>query len=133
MINFRTITALPSVAFGRRRLRLNQVYYRQEIGRPLRSRLSLPTLQNQTKRRRAGDSAMKKLLPGAVGLVALGLPPLAFAADLSVPAYSKAPGMIPAYYDWSGFYLGLNGGGGSSRKCWGLGNSPASGGCRPPS
>ena len=26
--------------------------------------------------------------------------------------------MIAAIYDWSGFYIGANGGGGSSRKCW---------------
>ena len=26
--------------------------------------------------------------------------------------------MIAAYYDWSGFYVGVNGGWGSSRKCW---------------
>ena len=26
--------------------------------------------------------------------------------------------MIAAVYDWSGFYIGLNGGGASSRKCW---------------
>ena len=26
--------------------------------------------------------------------------------------------MVAAIYDWSGFYIGLNGGGGTSRKCW---------------
>ena len=26
--------------------------------------------------------------------------------------------MIAAIYDWSGFYIGLNGGGGSSHNCW---------------
>ena len=26
--------------------------------------------------------------------------------------------MMPAIYDWSGFYIGVNGGWGSSRKCW---------------
>ena len=26
--------------------------------------------------------------------------------------------MIAAIYDWSGFYIGANGGWGSSRKCW---------------
>ena len=26
--------------------------------------------------------------------------------------------MVQALYDWSGFYIGLNGGGGSSHKCW---------------
>ncbi len=49
--------------------------------------------------------------------VELGSP--AFAADLAPAPYSKAPPpMIAAIYDWSGFYLGLNGGGGWSHNCW---------------
>ena len=28
--------------------------------------------------------------------------------------------MVAAVYDWSGFYIGLNGGGGSSHNCWDL-------------
>ena len=28
--------------------------------------------------------------------------------------------MVAAIYDWSGFYIGLNGGGGSSHNCWDL-------------
>jgi outer membrane immunogenic protein len=59
---------------------------------------------------------LKKLLVAALGLAALGIAP-ARAADLPVQAY-KTPVMIPAYYDWSGFYLGLNGGGATSRECW---------------
>lgn len=61
---------------------------------------------------------MKKFLLGAVGLVALGIVP-ASAADLAARPYTKAPPpMMAAIYDWSGFYIGLNGGGGSARKCW---------------
>jgi outer membrane immunogenic protein len=60
---------------------------------------------------------MKKFLLGAVGLIALGMAP-AMAADLPMQSYTKAPVMIPAAYDWSGFYLGLNGGWGSTHKCW---------------
>jgi outer membrane immunogenic protein len=54
---------------------------------------------------------MKKFLLGTVGLVALGLAAgPASAADLAArPVYTKAPMMAPAY-DWSGFYLGINGG-----------------------
>jgi outer membrane immunogenic protein len=70
---------------------------------------------------------MKRFLLGAVGLVALGLASPALAADLPMRTYSKAPGMVAALYDWSGFYLGLNGGGGSSHKCWELANSAALG------
>jgi len=61
---------------------------------------------------------MKKILLATVALIALGAIAPASAADLGRP-YSKAPTpMIAAIYDWTGFYLGLNGGGGSSRECW---------------
>jgi outer membrane immunogenic protein len=60
---------------------------------------------------------MKKFLLGTVALVALAAP--ASAADLAARPYTKAPPpMIAAIYDWSGFYIGLNGGGGWSHKCW---------------
>src|SRR4051812_33393311 len=43
----------------------------------------------------------------------------ASAADLAARPYTKAPPpMVAAIYDWSGFYIGINGGGGSSHKCW---------------
>src|SRR5690349_16591221 len=59
---------------------------------------------------------MKKLLLGIAGVIALAAP--ASAADLAARPYAKAPAMIAAVYDWSGFYIGANGGWGSSRKCW---------------
>jgi outer membrane immunogenic protein len=61
---------------------------------------------------------MKKILLGVVGLVALGVAAPASAADLGARPYSKAQPMMAAMYDWSGFYIGINGGGGSSHKCW---------------
>ena len=61
---------------------------------------------------------MNKLYSAAIGLVALGLAAPASAADLVARPYTKAPPMVAAAYDWSGFYIGLNGGGASSRKCW---------------
>jgi outer membrane immunogenic protein len=61
---------------------------------------------------------MKKFLLGAVGLVAMGIAAPASAADLAARPYTKAPAMIAAVYDWSGFYIGANGGWGSSHKCW---------------
>jgi outer membrane immunogenic protein len=64
---------------------------------------------------------MKKFLLGTVGLVALGMAAPASAADLAARPYTKAPPMV-AMYDWSGFYLGANGGWGSSRNCWDLTN-----------
>ncbi|MCP4620543.1 MAG: porin family protein [Bradyrhizobium sp.] len=59
---------------------------------------------------------MKKLLLGIVGAIALAAP--ASAADLAARPYTKAPAMIAAVYDWSGFYIGANGGWGTSHKCW---------------
>jgi outer membrane immunogenic protein len=62
---------------------------------------------------------MKKILVGAVGAVALSLSAPASAADLAAHPYVKAPPVpIAAIYDWSGFYIGINGGGGSTHKCW---------------
>jgi outer membrane immunogenic protein len=62
---------------------------------------------------------MKKMLLGVVGLIALCAAGPAVAADLAPRPYVKAPPpMVAAIYDWSGFYLGINGGGGSSRDCW---------------
>ena len=61
---------------------------------------------------------MKRFLLGAVGLVAMGIAAPALAADLPAQTYSKAPVMIPAAYDWSGVYIGLNGGWGTERRCF---------------
>jgi outer membrane immunogenic protein len=61
---------------------------------------------------------MKKFLLGTVGLVALGIAAPASAADMAARPYTKAPPMIAAVYDWTGFYVGVNGGWGSSRKTW---------------
>jgi outer membrane immunogenic protein len=60
---------------------------------------------------------MKKFLLGTVGLLAMAAP--AAAADLAARPYTKAPPpMIVPVYDWSGFYIGGNGGWGSSHNCW---------------
>jgi outer membrane immunogenic protein len=61
---------------------------------------------------------MKKILQGVVALIALGVGASAFAADLPPAPVYKTPVMTPAYYDWSGFYVGLNAGGASSHLCW---------------
>jgi outer membrane immunogenic protein len=60
---------------------------------------------------------MKKVLLSTVALIAFAAP--AAAADLAARPYTKAPpAPIALVYDWSGFYIGANGGWGSSRKCW---------------
>src|SRR3984957_1410215 len=58
---------------------------------------------------------MKKFLLVTVGLLALGTAAPASAADLA--PYTKAPPPVVAIYDWSGFYIGANGGGGWSHTC----------------
>lgn len=61
---------------------------------------------------------MKKFLLVTTAAIALGAAP-AVAADLAARPYAKAPPpIVTPIYDWSGFYIGINGGGGSSHKCW---------------
>jgi len=63
----------------------------------------------------------KKLLFVTASLVALGAAAPALAADLAARPYTKAPPMVAAaIYDWSGFYVGINGGYGSSHSCWNI-------------
>lgn len=62
---------------------------------------------------------MKKLLLTTTALVVLASP--ALAADLAARPYTKAPPpVMAAIYDWSGFYIGVNGGGGWSHNTWDL-------------
>jgi outer membrane immunogenic protein len=58
---------------------------------------------------------MRKFLLGTVGFVALGVAAPALAADLPARTYTKAPAYVAAVYDWSGFYIGINGGWGQTR------------------
>ena len=60
---------------------------------------------------------MKKFLLGTVGLLALGMGAPATAADMAVKARPPAPVLAPIY-DWTGFYIGGNGGWGQTRNCW---------------
>ncbi len=67
-------------------------------------------------------------IPGAV-LLALAAAVPAGAADLSVAPIYKAPPMVPSAYNWSGFYLGANGGGAWGTSNWdGAGSFNLSGG-----
>ena len=61
---------------------------------------------------------MKKLYLGSAGLALLGMAGSASAADMAVKAPPPPP--LPVIYNWSGFYIGANGGGGWSNKCWDL-------------
>jgi outer membrane immunogenic protein len=75
---------------------------------------------------------MKILLLGVVGVMALGAATPANAADLPAKVYTRAPAMVAVVYDWTGLYVGLNGGGGSARECWDLVQTAAAGVLVPP-
>jgi len=61
---------------------------------------------------------MKKILVGAIGAVALSMSAPASAADMAARPYTKAPPpMVAPIYDWTGFYIGGNGGWGRSDSC----------------
>ena len=65
---------------------------------------------------------MKKFLLATVGLAVLGMAAPASAADLAARPYTKAPPPVVApIYDWTGFYIGANGGWGSAHNCWSAG------------
>jgi outer membrane immunogenic protein len=61
---------------------------------------------------------MMRLFVAAVALIALA--GAAQAADLppAPPYYYKAPAYPPPYFTWTGFYLGVNGGGGFGNSAW---------------
>ena len=59
---------------------------------------------------------MKKFLLGAVGVIALGMAAPASAADMAVKA-APAPVYVAPIYNWTGFYIGGNGGWGQSNSC----------------
>ena len=52
---------------------------------------------------------MRKLVFAGVTLAALGVVQPAVSADLPVEAYKASPLIVPVY-DWTGFYVGMNGG-----------------------
>jgi outer membrane immunogenic protein len=62
---------------------------------------------------------IKTIAAGCFAVAALVVAQSATAADLSVAPLYKAPppAMAPAY-NWSGFYLGINGGGGWGHSSW---------------
>jgi outer membrane immunogenic protein len=64
---------------------------------------------------------MKKLIILTTAAIAVGAAAPALAADLPARApatYSKAPAIVDAAYNWSGFYVGINGGGATGNIDW---------------
>ena len=54
---------------------------------------------------------MKKVLLASASLLAFGAFASASAADLAARPYTKAPVAVASVYNWTGFYLGIVGGG----------------------
>jgi len=63
---------------------------------------------------------MKKFVAGCLAVGALTAAQCAAAADLSVAPLYKAPppAAVTQIYDWTGFYIGANGGGGWGHSYW---------------
>ena len=62
-----------------------------------------------------------RILLGVAGVAAVGISGAASAADLPARTYTKAPAYVAAtVYDWSGFYIGANGGWGGTNNFWTL-------------
>jgi outer membrane immunogenic protein len=59
---------------------------------------------------------MKRFLIAAAGVVAFAAPALAADMAPAPRAYTKAPPIVAAVYDWSGFYIGANGGWGQANR-----------------
>lgn len=67
------------------------------------------------------NTPMKNLLLLTASIVAVNAAVPAFGADLAPqPVQSNAPklSVAPAICDWTGYYMGINGGWGSSHNCW---------------
>jgi outer membrane immunogenic protein len=61
---------------------------------------------------------MKNILFVAASVAVVGAAAPALAADLAARPYTKAPPpMVAPIYDWTGFYIGANGGWAESRQC----------------
>jgi outer membrane immunogenic protein len=62
---------------------------------------------------------MKKFVAGCFAFGALFGAQCADAADLSLaPLYKAPPAQVAQAYNWSGFYIGANGGGGWAHSYW---------------
>ncbi len=67
------------------------------------------------------DFKMKKIaFATAATLLLTGA---ASAADLAARPYTKAPAPMVSVYNWTGFYIGVNGGGGWADKSWDIYNN----------
>jgi outer membrane immunogenic protein len=77
------------------------------------------SFESQFARYPRGLEAMKKIAL-ATTVLSMLFAGSASAADLAARPYTKAPPPIVAVYNWTGFYVGINGGYASAHKCWDL-------------
>jgi len=62
---------------------------------------------------------MQRLVIAGLGLVSIaGFAAAAKAADLPAQTYKSPQPVVAPVYNWGGFYIGVNGGGGSSHNCY---------------
>ena len=61
---------------------------------------------------------MKKLSVAVVGMAVLGFASSASAADMAARPYKAPPPVVAPIYNWTGFYIGANGGWANSHSCW---------------
>ena len=76
---------------------------------------------------------MKKLSVVATGIAVLGFTSSALAADMAARPYKAPPPVVAPIYNWTGFYIGANGGWGNSHNCWDFvtaGGAVVANGCR---
>ena len=61
---------------------------------------------------------MKKISVAVLWVAVLGFASSASAADMAARPYKAPPPVVAPIYNWTGFYIGANGGWGSSHSCW---------------
>jgi outer membrane immunogenic protein len=68
---------------------------------------------------------MLRLPVVGAGLLSIaGFTGAASAADVPAQTYIRPPAFVAPSYDWSGLFLGVNGGGASSHECYALASAP---------
>ena len=94
----------PSVAFGRRHSGVNQYIAHSRILARRGGRAENESASGPRKRKKAGETEMKKFLLGTVGSGRAGRGCARVGRRSGCPPLHQAPPMVAAVYDWSGFY-----------------------------
>src|SRR3954466_6800786 len=84
----------------------------------------------QRSERRMERVEMKRMSLTAIGIAALGFATQASAADMAARPYKAPPPVMAPIYDWTGFYIGANGGWGEVPNCGDFLNTAGVGGAQ---